>query len=84
MSVQIWRYADSTTVLEGKQRYIKERNDELEIAAEHVGMTINEKKTKVMIQIIWGRHNGTLNFGELQIWSAVSIYICGQLCDEQQ
>jgi len=44
-------YADSTTVLEGKQRYVKGRYDELEITIEHVGLTINEKKTKVIIQI---------------------------------
>ena len=84
MWVQIWGYADSTTVPEQNQKYIKGRYDELEIAAEHVGMTINEKKTKEMMQISWGRHNETFNFGELQIWSAVSIYVCGQLCDEQQ
>jgi hypothetical protein len=44
-------YTGNATVLEGKQRYIKGRYDELEIAVEHVGLTINEKKTKVMIQI---------------------------------
>jgi hypothetical protein len=51
---------------------------------EHAGLTINEKKMKVMIQISWGRHNENLNFGKLQNWSAISIYICGQLCDEQK
>jgi hypothetical protein len=49
--VQILGYADSTIVLEGKQRYIKGRYDELEIVVEHAGLTINEKKMKVMIQI---------------------------------
>ena len=83
MLVQIWVYAHSTTVLEGKQRYVKGKYDILEMAIEHVGLTINEKKTKVMIQLSWERHNETLNFGELQIWSAISIYICGHLCDEQ-
>jgi hypothetical protein len=44
-------YADSTTVLERKQRYVIGRYNELEISIEHVGLTIKEKKTKVMIQI---------------------------------
>jgi hypothetical protein len=80
MSVQIWGYADSTTVLEAKQRYIEWKYDELEIAVEHVGLTINEKKIKVMIQIIWGRQNensqlwGTTNLKcrqHLHLWAAV-------------
>ena len=34
---------------------------------ERVGLMINEKRTKVMIQISRGRNNESLNFGEIQI-----------------
>jgi hypothetical protein len=37
--------------MEGKQRYVKGRYIELEVAVDHIGFTINEKKTKVMVQI---------------------------------
>jgi hypothetical protein len=81
MSVQIWGYADNTPVLEVNDRFNKGRYGELEIVVEHVGLTIDEKKNKLMIRISWGRQNETVNFWELNIWSAISIYICGQLCD---
>ena len=80
----IWGYADSTIAREGKQSYIKGTYDELEIVVVHVELTIKEKETKLIIQRSWGRHNETLNFGELQIWTPISIYICGKLCDKQQ